>query len=373
MQGAVNATAGGYVLPVRKLSILLAVITAVVILGALAAWLSAPADIQPRAWIAPPDRGLVDRFEVNDRLARGELWAKELRGPEAITFDRHGALITGTADGALVRLSSSTGSVLEVLGNTGGRPLGLEHDHEGRLIICDAHRGLLAQEKSGALVVLVAEHGGVPFRFTDDLEIAKDGTIYFTDASSRRSVERFTEDLIEHHCSGRLLSHHPATGKTELLLDGLCFANGVALSEKEDFLLVVETGAYRIQQYWLTGPLRGQARPFVENLPGFPDNITRAPSGGIFWVAIGSPRNRLIDALAGWPEIRRMITGLPQALHPRPEAHGIAIALDDRGQVVANLQHRAPDAYAPVASVIERDGVLYLGSFAKHGIWRILR
>jgi sugar lactone lactonase YvrE len=36
----------------------------------------------------------------------------------------------------------------------------------------------------GAIEVLATEADGVPFGFTNDVDIAPDGTIYFTDASS---------------------------------------------------------------------------------------------------------------------------------------------------------------------------------------------
>jgi hypothetical protein len=35
------------------------------------------------------------------------------------------------------------------------------------------------------------------------------------------------------------------------------------------------------------------------------------------------------------------------------------------------LQHRAPDSYSPIASALERDGWLYLGSFAREGVARL--
>ena len=36
-------------------------------------------------------------------------------------------------------------------------------------------------------------------------------------------------------------------------MDGLQFANGVVLSPDESYLLVAETGAYRITRLWLGG------------------------------------------------------------------------------------------------------------------------
>ena len=61
---------------------------------------------------------------------------------------------------------------------------------------------------------------------------------------------------------------------TELLMKGLHFANGIAISKNDDFLLVNETGKYRVLKYFLKGPKKRKIEIFNENLPGFPDGIS---------------------------------------------------------------------------------------------------
>ena len=65
--------------------------------------------------------------------------------------------------------------------------------------------------------------------------------------------------------TGRLLVHDPAAGTTEVLAEGLWFANGVALAPDESYVAVVETPAMRVLRRWLTGPkvwrAGGQGRP----------------------------------------------------------------------------------------------------------------
>ena len=51
-----------------------------------------------------------------------------------------GAVFTGTEDGRIFRISPDGGRV-EPVAHTGGRPLGIEADPEGRLVVCDARRG----------------------------------------------------------------------------------------------------------------------------------------------------------------------------------------------------------------------------------------
>lgn len=54
--------------------------------------------------------------------------------------------------------------------------------------------------------------------------------------------------------TGRLLSYSPQTGETRVLATDVFYANGVALSRDESYLLLAETGALRILRIWLKGP-----------------------------------------------------------------------------------------------------------------------
>lgn len=339
--------------------------------AALLAWLALrPVPVEPVAWDAPPPpRDPVfapnDGFRGLDRLGAGVA-----AGAEAVAIDARGRVHTGARDGRILRLDPATGAFTE-LARTRGRPLGLAFDREGRLYVCDAVEGLLVLEPSGALRTLATGHGGVPFRLTDDVDVAPDGTVYFTDASSRFTHHQTREAILEHGGDGRLLAYHPETGATELLLSGLEFANGVAVAGDGSYLLVNETGAYRIVRLWLAGPRRGTAEPFAENLPGLPDNVTWSAARRAFWVALFSPRVPALDALAGHPFLRKVVLRIPRALQPEPLPQGFAVALGEDGKVLHVLRDASPGAFAPVTSVRERDGVLWLGSLEGDGLGRV--
>lgn len=343
-----------------------AVLVAVTGLLALA-WFISP--IEPAKWTPPPRSALEGPYAPNDRLQPVEWWAKDLVGPEAITVAPDGTLIAGLKDGRIVKLKVGLDTP-EVLFDTKGRPLAMAYHPDGRLIICDAHAGLLAMDTSGKVETLATGQGGVPFRFVDDLAIARDGTIYFSDASARNSIERFTEDLLEHQTTGRLLKYVPATKELTRLADGFSFTNGVALSGDESFLVVSETGTYRLWRLWLTGERAGRKELFTDSLPGFPDNVRWSPSRNGFWVAIGSPRKPEIDLLADWPNVRRIVAALPKAIQPKPARHSYVLLVDLNGKPVESFQHEAPDSYSPIACATEHEGYLYLGSFAREGVAR---
>lgn len=345
-----------------------------VVLAVVAYLLFGPSTLEPRAWVPPPPSPLAGVTAVNARLAGALRWGQQWVGPETVAFDAAGRIVTGLRDGRVVRLAAGSDDG-EVLADTHGRPLALAYHPDGRLIICDAHRGLLALEPGGELTTLATGEGGVSFGFTDDLAITFDGaTIYFTDASARNSIERFTEDLLEHQTTGRVLAYDVATKKVTRVADGFAFVNGISFGPDEDSVVVTETATYRLWRVWVKdvpGHARGAKELFGDVLPGFPDNVRYSAARHVYWVAVGSPRNPLVDALAGWPFLRDAIARLPKAVQPAPVRHALAVAVDESGKVVDSLQDASPGSYSPVASVVERDGTLYLGSFVREGLARV--
>ena len=321
---------------------------------------STASEFRPEAWRPPPAPGLVGEYEANHRLADAELRPVGGRGPEDVVIDAAGRVITGLEDGRIVRLPAGGGEP-ETLADTGGRPLGLELDPQGRLIICDARKGLLRMSPGGELETLVDRFLDAPLVFTNNAAVASDGTIYFTDASRRYGIGAYKEDLLEHSGTGRLYALRPQ-GRLDLVLDGLQFANGVTLAPDETYLLVAETGAYRIRRLWLTPDRPGQDEIFVDNLPAFPDNLSTGD--GVFWVALPSPRDKVLDALLPWPWLRQIVVRLPDSLQPQPKRYGFLLGFDEAGRVVHNLQD--PSGRVALATGARQHGDrLYIGSLSE--------
>ncbi len=322
--------------------------------------LIAPAAVDPLAYDPPPKPALTGPLAPNDLLAKAQIIGQgKLDGPEDVALAPDGTIYCGNADGS-IRKVSLQGQVSTWL-NTGGRPLGLAFDHAGNLIVCDAVMGLLSISPAGEVMVLADRAGGFRFGFTDDLDIASDGKIYFTDASWRWSKDEYLYDLLEHRPYGRLLLYDPASKKLTTLLEGLYFANGVALSQNEDFVLVNETYAHRIKRYWLKGPQAGRAEIFIDNLPGYPDNISINPQGN-FWLAMFTVRNDLMDWLHPYPFLKALMAKLPRFTWPKPQPYGMVLALDQQGIITASLQDPTGKHLSTITSANEWQGALYLGS-----------
>ena len=259
-----------------------------------------------------------------------------------------------------------------IFSNTKGRPLGMAFDAEGNLIIADAIQGLISIDINGTINILSrkSDSDNIPLNFVDDLDIASDGKIYFSDASSKYGYGSDRLELFEHTPNGRLLVYDPITQKTTTLLSGLYFANGVALSSDESFVLVNETLMYRIQKYWLKGDKAGTSEIFIENLPGFPDNVS-SNEEGIFWVALFNPRNNFVEMSSNKPFLRKIVLRLPKLLQPQPINHSFVLGLNEDGKVVHNLQYQANEAYSPITSVKQYNDTLYFGSLTHPGWGKI--
>src|SRR5262249_32200086 len=153
------------------------------------------------------------------------------------------------------------------------------------------------------------------------------------------------------------------------LLGDLYFANGVAVSPDQSFVLVVDTGAYRVKRYWLAGPKQGQSDIFIDNLPGFPDGIS-SNGRDTFWLSLVNPRDSTLDALLPHPFLRKVVLRLPSFLQPAIKRYAFVLALDANGRVVRNLQDPSPQCFAEIANTVEHKGMLYFGSIGEHAIGR---
>ena len=266
-----------------------------------------------------------------------------------------GAIFTGLDDGRLVRVHPG-GKVDEIV-RTGGRPMGFDLAPDGRLLVCDAFRGLLAVDvATGTIEILVDEVDGRPMKFCNSVTAAPDGALYFTDSSRRFGLDNWRADIFEHSGTGRLLRREP-DGTVETVLDGLQFANGVTLDGSRTRVVVAETGAYRLTALHISGPRTGETEILHDNLPGSPDNLARGP-GGLIWVALPNPRDPRLDLLHRTPPLLRKVAwALPEQLSP-PLRTLWVIAVDDSGAIVRDLQTRER-AFHFVTGVAEHDGTLY--------------
>lgn len=281
-------------------------------------------------------------------------------GAEDVVVDEEGRVYTGTADGSIFRVHAH-GRAVDLVGETHGRPLGLELLADGRLLVCDARKGLLALDPAtGSLETLVSMVEGRAMRFCNNAAVHSNGDIWFSDSSREYGIDQWKADMVENTGTGRLLRRR-ANGTVEVVLRGLRFANGVALSADESYVAVAETAGRTVMRRWLTGPKAGSMDPLADDLPGYPDNISRG-SDGLIWVTIASPTDPVVERLMRGPmPLRRLAWRLPAPLQPKPKRTVRVLAFDDHG---TRVHDNALDssAFHMATGVREHHGRVWLGS-----------
>lgn len=380
-----------------KLNWLASWVTPVVALvGYLAFW---PTPADPVAWHPPKDAGYTGSHAANEKLADLQQWslASGQEGPEFFVANG-GVLYTGLNNGDVLKINTD-GQQPEIVVNTGGRPLGLDVDGQGRLLVADAMKGLLRVSGRGAeaKIETLLEKVSHPVaddrvRYADAVKVGPGGIIWLTDASRRfgakelgSTFEASVLDVLEHSCTGRVIAQDPNTLVARVAIAGMCFPNGIEFSRDGKTMYVSETGTYRILAVDLAklslvrtsagdngvptldqAMKAGAVRVFVDNLPGFPDNLTRSSSNRL-WVGLTKPRSPVIDAMAAYPFMRQLTLRLPRFLWPVPKAYGHVIAYDERGTVVDDLQDSS-GAYPETTAATEADGKLFIQSLHAHSI-----
>ena len=347
----------------------------------LAFW---PVPINPQPWTPPPPQPYTGDFAANTRLQGLEMLPiGDYHGPEDVVIaeeDGREIAYTTSQDGVIIRIDTQANSA-SVFAQTGGVPLGMERDDAGNFIVADAYRGLLSVSPDGKKVtVLTDQVAGTPIAYADDLDIAANGVIYFSDASTRFGAEASGStlagsllELSENGNSGRVLSYDPATGQTAIVADNYSFANGVAMCPDDSCILVNETGEYSVDKIYVDGPRAGEIEVLIDNLPGFPDNINR---GGVvngrqtYWLGLASPRVPKLDEAAQRPFLRSLSLRLPEPLRLAPGAYGMVIQIDEDGKVLQTLQDPT-GAYPVTTGAIEGDGWLYITSLTSRQLGRL--
>jgi sugar lactone lactonase YvrE len=328
-----------------------------------------PVPINPSAWMPPVAPELTGVYAQNSELSKIERLRVDGFAPEDVAIDDQDRIYCGTEDGRIFRFQAD-GTRPEVFAVTQGWPLGLIFDHDGNLIVADAVKGLLSIDHDGRLAVLTTQADGVPFRCTNDLDVAEDGTIYFTDSSYKFSLTELKADILEHQPNGRLLAFDPRTKQTRVILRDLYFPNGVAVSPDQSFVLVCETGSYSVRRVWIRGPKAGHSEIFVDDLPGFPDGIS-SNGRDKFWLALVNRRDPILDTLMPYPFLRKVVMRLPNFLQPNIKRYALVLGLDTVGHVVQNLQDPSRECFAQISNVVEHKGMLYFGSIGESAIGRL--
>jgi sugar lactone lactonase YvrE len=341
----------------------------------LLVWLIWPARIDPAYWDEPDAPPMTGPLAANERLASAEI----LAAPdyvEGVLPDRSGGVFYNGLDSALLRRTAG-GDILDIAHLPGARLIGLDWMPDGRIAAAGGNGLYAIDPDTGAYDLLSQGAPARPFGFVNDLAVAPDGLIYFTDSTIRwarpGNLPAYLNDMLENRPHGLVLCFNPATRSTVVVSEQLYYPNGIAISPDGDYLLVAETYRYQIRRIWIDGPNAGQTDIFADNLPGLPDGLTFTPDGRLV-AAMATPR---IDAMA-WmhrnPWQLSMLTKLPERIwrgSARSTQRGFLLVLNENGAIIDSLQTQAPD-YGIISNIIaDADGEVWFGSLSQRMVAHI--
>ncbi|KAJ6804358.1 protein STRICTOSIDINE SYNTHASE-LIKE 6-like [Iris pallida] len=294
-----------------------------------------------------------------------------LPGPEDLAYDgESGYLYTGCADGWVrrVRVAADEPEVEDWAHVVGGRPLGIALGPDKSLLVADAFKGLLIVKEDRSVSLLTDEAEGLKFAFTDGVDVASDGMIYFTDASYKFDLHTYLLDILGGHPYGRLMSFDASTNRTLVLARDLYFPNGVSLSPDQKSLIFCETVLRKCKRYHIQGDKKGKLETFIDNLPGFPDNI-RYDGEGHYWIALSVGRTMVWDMLIKYPFLRKVMVAVGKYVRiPQTERDSGVLSVTPDGKPVA--LYSDPDLNL-VTGGLKIGKHLYYGSLVKPYISRI--
>ncbi|WBX72999.1 SMP-30/gluconolactonase/LRE family protein [Tenacibaculum pacificus] len=325
--------------------------------------------LSPLAWSPPTIPKLDGVLTENELLSTTErIDLDGWFGPEDIAIDNQGNLYCGVhisktdfTDGRVLKIDTS--GKVSVFANSESWVTGMHFDSNQNLIAGDLERGLISIDQNGNIKTLASEdENGNKFLIPNDVDIANDGMIYFTNTSSKVnfSNKHIWKLLMEARPDGGLYSYNPKTKRVKTLIDGTYFGNGVAVSQNDDFILMVDLAKYRIRRYWLKGDKKGTTDIFLDNLTGFPNGISRSKDGS-FWLGFSTKRDKSLDEIHPKPLVKKIVYGLPSFMQPKAVPYGMLMHLSSNGEIIKTYYDTTGEFVAEATSVEEHNGYLYLG------------
>jgi gluconolactonase len=174
---------------------------------------------------------------------------------------------------------------------------GMTADFDGNLIVCEQGsrwqpaRISRVDRSTGERETIVDHWRGLHFNSPNDVVVASDGAIWFTDPSYGHLQGFRPKPMV----GDFVYRHDPATGETTVVADGFDKPNGIAFSPDERVLYVTDSGAnqepgsyfvtrpHHIKAFDITGNsrLRGE-RLFAVVTPGFPDGLKVDRCGRVY-------------------------------------------------------------------------------------------
>lgn len=226
-----------------------------------------------------------------EKLWTGCRWAE---GPAYFPAGRY-LVWSDIPNDRLMRYDETDGSVsvfMQPCNNQNGHTV----DHQGRLVSCE-HRGRCVSriEHDGSRTVLADRFEGRRLNSPNDVVVASDGAIWFTDPTYGIDGDYEGDAAPSEIGASNVYRIEPATGAVEVVITDRVQPNGLAFSPDESLLYVVDTGQSHVPDlpvtitaYPVSADRRavGPGRTFATCPSGFFDGL-RVDVAGNVWTSAG--------------------------------------------------------------------------------------
>ncbi|KXX69053.1 SMP-30/gluconolactonase/LRE family protein [Flammeovirga sp. SJP92] len=325
--------------------------------------------IHPNKWTPTATEVDISTLQSTNQLTDSKkLSLLGFSGAEDFAMDQEGNLYCGTHNsnddftgGAILKIDSTL-NVEEYI-KTKKWVTGMHFNANNELILLMNGVGLLKVNADHSFDTLLTQTPDVkPILMGSGLDIAQDGKIYFNNLSSHMETSNATINrlILEMKPDGGVYCFDPKTKKTEVISSGNYFGNGLVLSKDEQSILVSETSKYRILRYWIKGEKKGQSEVFLDNLPGFPNNLKQS-SNGNYWLGFTTKRNQQLDNIHPKPWMKQMVFAMPDFMKPKPEKYGLVMEVSDQGEIIRVFTDEEGKVVEEAGAIVEKDGLLFLG------------
>lgn len=251
----------------------------------------------------PPDQDLVDG--PLERLYTGSVWAE---GP--VWIPESGTVRwSDIPNNRILEFDAATGETRDYATGvefTNGRTL----DLDGSVIQCSHGRRRVERDRDGIVTPVVDSFEGRRLNSPNDVVVARDGTIWFTDPpyGILPSTPEGHEGELEYGAC-YVFRYQPATGALTPAITDMVYPNGLAFSPDESVLYVADTAGprrgapLRIAAYDVRDGTCSGGRTFVELEEKYVADGFRVDREGRIWTSAGSsvrvysPQAELLTAI----------------------------------------------------------------------------
>lgn len=158
---------------------------------------------------------------------------------------------------------------------------------------------------------------------------------------------------------GRVLKFDLKTRATTVLVDRICFPNGIIYDKNSNSIIFAEFNRHRIWKYDLS---TGKKQILLENLSGYPDNLKLSDNGDLL-IAIIFQRGFFQEFVKDKPTLRKYLMYLPKKLFQTVMgklAGGIRV--NPQTGEIKEYMFGATTKLSSMSAINERNGKMYFCS-----------